>query len=194
MSSARSTTATGMALIPPAAFALAAVGQRLLARRKRKRCAEHRSGEQRRSGTRAENGPRENTKRCRCAQGGRRGSCCRRVLSLGVGAASAGLLVAAASELADADTTLDARHPAQASTLVTSGVFGSTRNPLYLGLAGLLTAHALWLGSRRALIPAGAFVLAIDQWQIPAEEAALAEKFGKVYRAYTAQVPRWVLR
>src|SRR5699024_3361780 len=108
-------------------------------------------------------GPGEQGRR-RCAPGGRRrGGGGRRLLSLGVSAASAGLLVAAASELAEADTTLDARHPAQASALVTSGVFGYTRNPLYLGLAGLLTEHALWLGSRRALVPAGAFVLAIDQ-------------------------------
>lgn len=176
MSSARTTTATGMAVIPPAVFALAAVGQRLLARRKKP--ARQRSG--------AENPqPAEPKRRC---NGGRR------VLSVGVSAASIGLIVAGASELGEAKTTLDARHPSQASALVTTGVYASTRNPLYLGLTGLLVAHALWLGSRRALVPAGAFALAIDQLQIPAEEAALTEKFGKVYRAYCAQVPRWVVR
>lgn len=176
MSSARTTTATGMAVIPPAAFALAAVGQRLLARRKKQ--ARERSS----------------TEKPQPAEPRRRGSGGRRVLSIGVSAASIGLLVAGASQLGEAETTLDARHPSRASALVTTGVFACTRNPLYLGLTGLLVAHALWLGSRRGLVPAGAFVLAIDQLQIPAEEAALTEKFGKVYRAYCAQVPRWVVR
>ncbi|WP_210418108.1 methyltransferase family protein [Ruania zhangjianzhongii] len=180
MSSARTATATaatGMALVPPAAFALAAVGQRLLARRKKpaRQCSD------------AEHGKAAEPERRR-----RRGG--RRVLSVGVGAASIGLLVAGASELGAAETTLDPRHPSQTSALVTTGVFDATRNPLYLGLAGLLVAHALWLRSGRALVPAGGFVLAIDQLQIPAEEAALAEKFGRAYRAYCEQVPRWLLR
>lgn len=185
MSAARSTsTATGMALIPPVVFGLAALGQRLLARRKKQAAEAERSAA-------AEQGKSAKPKgRC----GGRGCRCGCRVLSVGVSAVSLGLLVAGASELGEAETTLDARDPARATALVTTGVFSYTRNPLYLGLTGLLVAHALWLGSRRALVPAGAFVLAIDQLQIPAEEAALVEKFGKAYRAYTARVPRWLLR
>src|SRR5699024_4281278 len=131
---------------------LAAVGQRVLARRKKRR-------------QQAAEGSDDCPAKGRCRGG-------RRALSVGVSAASVGLLAAAASELTEAGTTLDARDPAQASALVTSGVFARTRNPLYLGLTGLLVAHALWLGARRALVPAGAFVLVMDRLQIRAEEAA----------------------
>jgi len=175
--------ATGMLPIPPALFALAATGQRLLSREKRakKRAKDEESG---RRGSGAEHG-RPHRRRC---SGGRR------VLSAGVAGASVALLLAGASEMAEAGTSLDARTPGHASALVTSGVFARTRNPLYLGLTGLLVAHALWLGSKRALLPAGAFLVVIDRYQVPAEEAALAEKFGRAYRTYTEAVPRWLLR
>ena len=175
--------ATGMLPIPPALFALAATGQRLLSRGKRakKRAKDEESG---RRGSGADHG---RPRRRRCSGG-------RRVLSAGVAGASVALLVAGASEMAEAGTSLDARTPGHASALVTSGVFARTRNPLYLGLTGLLVAHALWLGSKRALLPAGVFLVVIDRYQVPAEEAALAEKFGKTYRAYTEAVPRWLLR
>ncbi len=181
------TGATGMLPIPPVLFTLAAAGQRLLARgkkrRKQREGAEH--GDSAASGTA---GRRPGRSRCgRCHRG-------RRVLSVGVAGASVALLVAGASEMTEAGTTLDARTPGEASALVTSGVFARTRNPLYLGLAGLLVAHALWLGSRRALLPAGAFVLIIDRCQVPAEEAALTARFGAAYHRYCEQVPRWLLR
>lgn len=55
-------------------------------------------------------------------------------------------------------------------------------------------AHALAHRSGKALIPAAAFAFAMDRGQIPAEEAALARKFGGPYRRYQREVPRWVGR
>ena len=65
---------------------------------------------------------------------------------------------------------------------------------MYVGLTGLLVANAIRRGSVRALLPAVVFVVVMDRVQIPAEEAALAEKFGADYDAYRAAVPRWVDR
>jgi protein-S-isoprenylcysteine O-methyltransferase Ste14 len=76
--------------------------------------------------------------------------------------------------------------------LVTSGVNGRTRNPMYLGLTGLLVAHAIRRGSVWGLVPVGAFIAVLDRVQIPMEEAALEEHFGAEYQAYRARVPRWL--
>lgn len=107
---------------------------------------------------------------------------------------SVALMAATVKEMIDAGTTLDPHAPNETTRLLTSGPFQLSRNPIYLGWAGLLAAHALWLGSNRALIPAGAFVLVMDRWQIPAEEAALSARFGSAFEAYAERVPRWLAR
>ncbi len=76
--------------------------------------------------------------------------------------------------------------------LVTSGANTISRNPMYVGMAGLLLAHAAWRGSWAALLPLGGFVVFIDRVQIQAEEAALLEKFGADYDAYREAAPRWI--
>jgi protein-S-isoprenylcysteine O-methyltransferase Ste14 len=89
-------------------------------------------------------------------------------------------------------TTVDPLHPERASVLVTTGPNSLSRNPMYVGLAGLLLAHATWRGSWSGLIPVAAFVVVIDRVQIEAEEAALLGRFGSQYEAYRASVPRWI--
>ena len=78
--------------------------------------------------------------------------------------------------------------------LVTSGANAISRNPMYVGMAGLLLAHAVWRGSWTALLPLAGFVAFIDRAQIRAEESALLEKFGAAYEAYKATTPRWIDR
>lgn len=82
----------------------------------------------------------------------------------------------------------------KAATLVTDGMFRRTRNPMYVGIAGGLLAHALYRRSWAATLPVVAFVAAIDRLQIPAEERALRARFGPEYESYTREVPRWVGR
>ncbi|MFD6812657.1 methyltransferase family protein [Enteractinococcus coprophilus] len=77
------------------------------------------------------------------------------------------------------------------STLVVSGPNRLTRNPMYLGLAGVLTAHAVWRRSWPALIPVALFAAVIDRTQIPAEEAVLQQRFGIEFKRYRAVTPRW---
>lgn len=89
-------------------------------------------------------------------------------------------------------TTLDPFQPDRAAVLVTGGANTISRNPMYVGLSGLLLAHAAWRGSWAALLPVAGFVAFIDRTQIPAEEAALREKFGAAYEAYQANSPRWI--
>lgn len=91
-------------------------------------------------------------------------------------------------------TTLEPFHPDRASVLVTTGANAVTRNPMYVGLAGLLIAHALWRGSWTALLPLVGFVAFIDRTQIQAEEAALRRNFGGDYETYQSTTPRWIGR
>ena len=108
--------------------------------------------------------------------------------------ASVSMAGAAALRFRRSGTTLEPFHPEQATALVTSGAYTISRNPMYVGLAGLLTAHAVWRGSWAALLPLAGFVVLMDRSQIRAEEAALLEKFGPAYSAYRDTSPRWIDR
>lgn len=111
----------------------------------------------------------------------------------GAGVAGAGVAVALAGVAAfrRRRTTVDPVRPERASVLVADGVFGRTRNPMYVGLVAVAAGAALATGS--ALAAAGPALLAayLDRVQIPAEERALGARFGAAYDAYARQVPRW---
>ena len=111
-----------------------------------------------------------------------------------VTAGSAALMGTAMQQFRSHGTTVDPLRPERASALVSSGPFSLTRNPMYVGLAGLLAAHAVLLGSAKALVPLAGFVAVIDRVQIPPEETAMATLFGAEYEAYRSRVPRWVGR
>ncbi len=109
-----------------------------------------------------------------------------------ISAASIALAGAANREFRRRGTTFQPFHPEQASVLVTRGSNTISRNPMYVGMAGLLVAHAIWRRSWVALVPVAGFLGIIDRVQIAAEESALHEKFGPEYEAYCATTPRWL--
>ncbi len=89
-------------------------------------------------------------------------------------------------------TTVNPLDPAQASALVTSGPNAVTRNPMYVGMTGLLAAHGVVRGGWRTALPVAAFVGVIDRFQIRPEEAALRDHFGDDFDAYCRRVRRWI--
>ena len=91
-----------------------------------------------------------------------------------------------------ARTSLDPMRVDHASTLVTSGVYRVTRNPMYVSLVLLLCAWAAWLGRPVAVLGPVVFVLVIDRFQIVPEEVALFAKFGSAYADYRRAVRRWI--
>lgn len=105
-----------------------------------------------------------------------------------------GLAAASARQFRRQGTTVEPFEPSRATALVTTGVNAISRNPMYVGMAGLLVAHAMRLRSTTALLPAAVFIVVIDRVQIAAEEAALVAKFGADYEAYRESVPRWLDR
>jgi protein-S-isoprenylcysteine O-methyltransferase Ste14 len=78
-------------------------------------------------------------------------------------------------------TTVEPFHPDRASILVTTGANSISRNPMYVGMAGLLAANAMRRGSWVALLPLAGFAMAVDRLQIATEESALKAKFGAEY-------------
>ena len=128
------------------------------------------------------------------SHGARRPTTSRTVAAATISLASLSMAGTAASRFRRSGTTLEPIHPDRASVLVTSGANAVSRNPMYVGMTGLLLAHAVWRGSWTALLPLVGFVVFIDRAQIQAEEAALLEKFEAAYEAYRATTPRWVDR
>nr|WP_277355713.1 methyltransferase [Cellulomonas hominis] len=75
--------------------------------------------------------------------------------------------------------------------MVVSGANRVSRNPMYLGMAAALLAHAVARRSAVALVPVAGFVGVLITGQIAAEEMALDARFGEQYARYRAEVPRW---
>lgn len=115
-----------------------------------------------------------------------------RALASVVTAGSGYLLSAAALRFAREKTTINPLDAASASKIVDTGPYRFTRNPMYVGMGGLLLAHAVSRRSVRGLLPLAAFVAVMDRGQIRTEERVLREKFGAAYEDYTRRVPRWL--
>jgi protein-S-isoprenylcysteine O-methyltransferase Ste14 len=79
-----------------------------------------------------------------------------------------------------------------ASSLVTRGIYRITRNPMYLGMAFLLTGFGVWLSTPLAFVGVAFFVGYITRFQIIPEERALNGLFGEEYRQYCQRVRRWL--
>ena len=91
-----------------------------------------------------------------------------------------------------AKTTVNPPKPENARTLVTTGLYRISRNPMYLALLIVLIAWGLHLANPLAAGPVIAWVFYITQFQIKPEERALREKFGGDYDAYCNRVRRWI--
>ena len=91
-----------------------------------------------------------------------------------------------------AKTTMNPIKASAASSLVTSGVYRYTRNPMYLGLSVTLMAWAVFLSNLLALVAVPLFVLYISRFQISPEERVLSSLFGAEYAAYKQRVRRWL--
>lgn len=102
------------------------------------------------------------------------------------------ILLAAVFDFSRNETTVNPLEPEQAETLVVSGLFRFTRNPMYLGMALVLSAWALYLANALAIIGPALFVASITVLQIKPEEEALGKIFGQDYVEYRQRVRRWL--
>jgi protein-S-isoprenylcysteine O-methyltransferase Ste14 len=78
--------------------------------------------------------------------------------------------------------------------LVAVGPYRHMRNPMITGVAAMLAGEALLFGSWTVALWAGVFVAINHAWFVSVEEPGLERRFGASYRAYQANVPRWIPR
>lgn len=78
------------------------------------------------------------------------------------------------------------------SSLVTTGVYNYTRNPMYVGMVVILLGVAVLLGDLSPFIMPVLFVPLLNARVIRHEEQMLEERFGDEYRDFMESVRRWI--
>lgn len=77
------------------------------------------------------------------------------------------------------------------SAFLTSGVFGFSRNPMYLGMVLVLVGLGLILGTVVPFVVVPLFVWLMTARFIVKEEAMLQAQYGEMYDEYKRRVRRW---
>jgi protein-S-isoprenylcysteine O-methyltransferase Ste14 len=78
------------------------------------------------------------------------------------------------------------------TSLIETGAFKISRNPMYLGMTLALLGAGFILGSITSFIGALLFIVAMEIAFIPMEEKNLQEQFGETFENYKKKVGRWV--
>ena len=76
--------------------------------------------------------------------------------------------------------------------LITPGLYGLSRNPMYLLELAFWLGWALFYGSLTVLLTALLWFVAFNFFIIPYEERDLERRFGEAYLQYKQAVPRWL--
>jgi protein-S-isoprenylcysteine O-methyltransferase Ste14 len=114
------------------------------------------------------------------------------VRNIGLGLAGIGFLLGMLSLYAftKARTTLDPHGTV--TSIVSSGVYRFTRNPIYLGMVSMLIGFPLIFGNVWGIPVALVFILLMNKLVIEHEETYLEKKFGEGYTGYKRRVRRWL--
>ena len=113
-------------------------------------------------------------------------------LAVGLGVMGLSLGIMGVTQFRIAQTTPNPQALEQVSSLVTSGVYQYSRNPMYVGLVLILLGWAFYLSHFLAFVLLPIFILYITRFQIQPEERMMAQKFGKIYQDYLNKVRRWI--
>ena len=103
------------------------------------------------------------------------------------------IIFSATKEFKKSDTTVNPMKPETSTSLVTSGIFKYTRNPMYLGLTSILLASCFYFSSLLGIIVyVPLFILYITVFQIIPEEETMKGLFNDEYFDYCSKVRRWI--
>ena len=89
-------------------------------------------------------------------------------------------------------TTINPINLTKTSSLVNTGIFKYTRNPMYLGMVFILLSIALKFNLYGGLIVILIFFCFITKFQINPEEKAMEKLFGKEFKLYKKKTRRWL--
>ena len=115
-------------------------------------------------------------------------------LQYALGAALIGLgllaVVAAVRRFKAAGTSFHTHEPATA--ILSDGLYGVSRNPIYLGLTAIYIGAGVMADAGWVLALLGPLLLVMHYGVIAREERYLERKFGDEYLRYKAKVRRWI--
>jgi protein-S-isoprenylcysteine O-methyltransferase Ste14 len=118
----------------------------------------------------------------------------RRPIGWPIGAAvvlvAVGLFIAAVRTFRGAGTPVPGNLPT--TTIVRTGPYRFSRNPIYLAFSLLQAGIALWVGSLWILITLAPALALMSFLVIPREERYLEARFRSEYLPYKASVHRWL--
>jgi len=100
------------------------------------------------------------------------------------------LALAGIRNFSQAGTPVPTTMPTRA--LVTTGIHGRTRNPIYLGLFLIYAGIGFAAQSSWVLAITLPLAITIRYGVVAREEAYLEQRFGDAYRDYKARVRRWL--
>jgi protein-S-isoprenylcysteine O-methyltransferase Ste14 len=101
-----------------------------------------------------------------------------------------GLWVSAVPRFARAKTAISTHRPV--TSLITSGIYSRTRNPLYIGWTCLYVGVAMLLQAWWCMVMLIPVAMVIDRGIVRKEEEYLRDKFGEEYLQYKSRVRRWL--
>jgi protein-S-isoprenylcysteine O-methyltransferase Ste14 len=116
----------------------------------------------------------------------------RNLLALSFGVAGVVTSLLGVASFSRAKTTVNPMKPDASSSLVVSGVYGLSRNPMYLGFLLVLIGWSIYLANVLAFLLLPAFILYMNRFQIEPEERALTLLFGQAFVAYKSRVGKWL--
>ena len=89
-----------------------------------------------------------------------------------------------------ARTSVDPFNPQKSTTLVRTGIYSLTRNPMYLGMGLVVLGSAVHFGSFPGLLISFLFFPWMTRFQIAPEERVLTSLFGRAFELYRRDVDR----
>jgi protein-S-isoprenylcysteine O-methyltransferase Ste14 len=100
------------------------------------------------------------------------------------------IMVAGARNFSRAGTPVPSNQPVRA--LVTGGIHGFSRNPIYIGMLLIYAGIGLAARSPWILILMLPLAVILRYGVVAREEAYLERRYGEAYRDYKARVRRWL--
>ena len=116
----------------------------------------------------------------------------RHVLAITISGVGILFLLAGGYAFQKAKTTFNPMKPDTTSSVVASGVYRVSRNPMYVGFLLVLIGWAILLSHPLPFLFLPVFVAYMNRFQISPEERALSAKFGDEYDRYKQGVHRWL--
>lgn len=114
------------------------------------------------------------------------------VLATCLGAVGLSSAIMGVAQFKKAQTTPNPQALEKVSSMVTSGIYQYSRNPMYVGLVLVLFSWAFYLSHFLAFVLLPVFIFYITRFQIQPEEKMLTKKFGQAYQNYCSTVRRWI--